>query len=240
MTHEEMDDLYDLYVLGVLEPESAREIDQHVGDQCDYCLLHLHDAVQVAAAMAGLADQVKPPKHLRRRILDAVTPRPSVAKWKFAVGALMAACIVLVALLTWQVGATRLLRGEVAGLTQERDDLRSVVVLLSKPETKAVQFGIADNKPHGRVLINASGGVIFVGTDLPEVTSDKTLELWLIPKNGAPQPAGLFRPTESGNSLNVWKQPVDMAQVQAVAVTIEPRQGSPKPTTQPFLVVPVG
>jgi len=234
-----MDDLYDLYVLGVIEPDQAREIDAHIVDQCDYCLQHLHDAVRVAAGMSGLADQVKPPKALRRRVLNSIAPQPSLSRWRFAVGGLLAACVLLLSLLVWRLNVTQSLRDTVAQLTEERNELRSVVTLLSKPETKAVQFGIADNKPHGRVFVNASGGVVFVGTDLPQLASDKTLELWVIPKTGTPQPAGLFRPNASGDSVNVWSQPVDIAQVQAVAVTVEPKQGSAQPTTQPFLVVPI-
>lgn len=231
--------MYELYVLGVLEPEAARDIDEHLGDQCDYCLQHLREAVLTTSGMAGLAETAKPPKRLRKRILEAVTPRPSLTVWKFWVGALIAACIVLLSVIAWRTNTIQSLRDQVAGLTQERDQLQSVVVLLSKPETKTVQFGIADNKPHGRVFINANGGVAFVGSDLPQVASDKTLELWVIPKIGVPRPAGLFRPTAGGDSVNVWKQPVDMAQVQAVAVTIEPKEGSAQPTTQPFLVVPI-
>jgi anti-sigma-K factor RskA len=234
-----MNEVYELYVLGVLEPEQARNIDEHLGDQCDYCLQHLREAVLTTSAMGGVAETAKPPKRLRKRVLEAVAPRPNLAAWKFWVGALAAACIVLLSTIVWKTNTVSALRDQISGLTQERDQLRSVVVLLSKPETKTVQFGIADNKPHGRVFINANGGVVFVGTDLPQVGTDKTLELWVIPKTGAPQPAGLFRPDASGDSVNVWKQPIDLAQMQAVAVTVEPKEGSPKPTTQPFLVVPV-
>ena len=235
-----MNDVYELYVLGVLEPDAAQAIDEHLGDQCDYCLQHLHDAVLTTSGMAALAETRKPPKHLRRRVLESVTRLPSLTAWKFWVGALIAASVVMLSIVAWAMQSARTLRDQVAGLTQERDQLQSVVTLLSKPETKTVQFGIADNRPHGRVFLNANGGVVFVGTDLPQVATDRTLELWVIPKNGAPQAAGIFRPTAQGNSVNVWNQPVDMAQIQAVAVTVEPAQGSAKPTTQPFLVVPVG
>lgn len=235
-----MNDVYELYVLGVLEPDAARTIDEHLGDQCDYCLQHLQEAVLTTSAMAGLAPTVKAPKALRKKILGSVTPRPSLAAWKFWVGALAAACVVLLSMFVWKTNTAQTLRDQLASLTQERDQLQSVVVLLSRPDTKAVQFGIADNKPHGRVFINSNGGVVFVGSDLPQVANDQTLELWVIPKNGAPQPAGLFRAGANGDSVNVWKQPVDVAQMQAVAITVEPKEGSAKPTTQPFLVVPVG
>ncbi|MBV9268755.1 MAG: anti-sigma factor, partial [Acidobacteriaceae bacterium] len=55
----------------------------------------------------------------------------------------------------------------------------------------------------------------------------------------APVPAGLFRPNESGTAVHVYQEPVNIQQIAAVAVTVEPSQGSLAPTTQPFLVVPI-
>jgi anti-sigma-K factor RskA len=240
VTHEEMDDVYELYVLGVLEPEAARDIDEHLGDQCDYCLQHLRDAVLTTAGIAGVAPSVKPPRALRKRVLQSVTPRPRLAVWKFWVGALAAACVVLLSLFVWKANTAEALRDQVASLSRQRDQLQSVVLLLSRPDTKAVQFGVADNKPHGRVFLNANAGVVFIGSNLPQVSDDQTLELWVIPKTGAPEPAGLFKAGANGDSVDVWNEPVDVAQSQAVAVTVEPKAGSAKPTTQPFLVVPVG
>ena len=35
MTHPEMNELYELYLLGALEPELAREIETHLIDRCE-------------------------------------------------------------------------------------------------------------------------------------------------------------------------------------------------------------
>jgi hypothetical protein len=52
-------------------------------------------------------------------------------------------------------------------LQAERNQLREAVEILSKFETKAVQFGLANNQPHGRVFVNRNRGLIFVGARLP-------------------------------------------------------------------------
>ena len=53
MTHAEMNELYELYVLGSLEPAEAAEIDEHVRTGCDYCLRRLQDALAVLSAAHG-------------------------------------------------------------------------------------------------------------------------------------------------------------------------------------------
>ena len=55
MTHAEMNELYELYALGVLEPELASEIDRHLDEQCAYCQEHVGAAFQVMAALAETA-----------------------------------------------------------------------------------------------------------------------------------------------------------------------------------------
>ncbi len=133
------------------------------------------------------------------------------------------------------------MRGEVSALRSEGDQLRTAIEILSRPDTRAVEFGRNDNVPHGRVLVNRRGGLVFVGSQLPALASDKTFELWLIPaaKGQAPQPAGLFRANAIGDSVDVSSLRVDPSQTAAVAVTVEPRSGSAAPTTKPFLVVPI-
>jgi anti-sigma-K factor RskA len=121
----------------------------------------------------------------------------------------------------------------------ERDELRAVVEVLSRPDTRAVQFGIAAN-PHGRVFLNPDGGVVFVGANLPQLPNGRAFELWLIPAKGAPQPLSLFQANSAGDSVGVSNKAFDISQVSAVAVSIEPANGSAAPTTKPILVVSVG
>lgn len=239
MTHPEMDELYELYALGALEPELAAEIDRHLGEQCEYCQGRLQEATALTAAMAGIAEPKIPHKKLRDRVLALGGTRKRARGWLVAVAGLSAACAVLVAFSVWSGGQVHALQKRMNALTRERDELRSALEILSRSDTRTVQFGLAD-APHGRVFVNRNGGLVFVGSHLPALSSNRTYELWLVPASGAPRPAGLFRPNPRGDSVNVSPLPVNPAEISAVAVSEEPRQGSSAPTTKPFLIVPLG
>jgi anti-sigma-K factor RskA len=246
MTHPEMNELYELYVLGALEPELASEIDSHLADGCEYCGERLREATLAAAAMSSMAEQVEPPKHLRDRVLASVrprkqssSPRKQLNPWLYAVPGLAAACVLLLAYSLWSRNTAQSLRDRIAVLTQERDQLRSAVEVLSRSDTRMVQFG-NNNAPHGRVFLSPNGGVVFAGSQLPQIASDKTFQLWLIPAAGAPRSAGIFQANAAGEFVNVVPDPVNLTDIHAVAVSVEPRQGSPAPTTTPILVVSIG
>ncbi|MGI8959736.1 MAG: anti-sigma factor, partial [Bryobacteraceae bacterium] len=231
--------LYELYVLGVLESEQAIEIDVHLRDECTYCLEHVRGALQTTAAMSALAEPVKPPKALRDRVLSSVTPAKRSRNWTFALAGLSAACVALAALSLWSTTEMQRMRQQLSTVRIERDELRSAIEVLTRSDTRAVQFGRAENVPHGRVLVNRTGGLVFVASQLPALPGDKTFELWLIPAKGAPQAAGVFRPNPAGESVHISPVPVDASNTAAVAVTVEPHQGSTAPTTKPILVVPL-
>lgn len=232
------DELYDLYVLGVLEPDQSEQIDAHLRESCEHCRMKLHEARRVAAAMAGMADQVQPPASLRRRVLASVAPPKRSRTW-VAVAALAAACIASLAFAIWLGQENHTVRDQLASVRAERNDLRSALELMSRPETRAVQFGNLENAPRGRVFVSGTGGVVFVGTRLPALPENKTFELWVVPAKGAPQPAGVFRPSSTGEAVDIASANVNASGAAAIAVSVEPLAGSNAPTTKPFLIVPL-
>ncbi|MBV9678828.1 MAG: hypothetical protein JO185_21000, partial [Acidobacteriaceae bacterium] len=74
MTHSEMDELYELFVLGALERDQAFEIEQHLRDNCPYCQPKVQEAQALMAAFATVTDRVEPPKQLRDRVLSSIIP----------------------------------------------------------------------------------------------------------------------------------------------------------------------
>ena len=56
-------------------------------------------------------------------------------------------------------------------------------------------------------------------------------------EDDVPKPSGLFEPAQEDPVAAVVEHPVEGA--DAVAVTVEPEEGSPKPTSDPMLVAKV-
>jgi anti-sigma-K factor RskA len=234
-----MEDLYELYVLDLLDAEPASEIQAHLDSQCEVCAGRTRAARALTSSLAVLAPPVEPPKELRQRVLALANPRKQSARWLYAFAAAAALAVILFGWGYQQLAAKRDLTSEMAELRRERNALRSAVAILSESDTRTVQFGANQGAAHGRVFVSGNGGVVFVGSQLPELAANRTFELWLIPKQGNPQPAGLFKANTVGVSVDVLKQPVDSASIAAVAVSVEPDSGSPQPTTKPILVIPL-
>ncbi len=247
MTHAEMNEVYELYALGALEIEAASEIDQHLADGCAYCTEQVGEAVYASAMLSSLAEPLSPPTEVRTRLLAGLRTQtvPVVLpsrkpRWSVAIPALGAACLALLAFSLWLGVETGQLRTDLNKVIGERNQLQSALEILSRSQTRTVQFGTSDAVAHGRIFVNKGGGFVVVASDLPPIASDQTFELWLVPPKGAPRPAGLARAGASGGFVHVSQTPVDPTQIAAVAVSVEPRGGSNAPTTKPFLIVPLG
>ncbi len=248
MTHAEMDDLYELFVLGALDRDEAAEVEKHLDENCTYCHARVREAMELSAAFSGLAEMVQPPPDLRRRVLNSIAPpvpvaakRPEEKKrntWLGGMLALGAACAALTVFCLWLGSQTDSLQNRLTAAVQERDQLETALKTLSRSETRAVQFGKA-NQPRGRVFVNPRGGLVFVASGLPKIASDRTFELWLVPPTGAPRKAGLFRTDPNGDIVQASRIAVDPATTAAVAVSVEPDGGSNAPTTTPIIVVPL-
>ena len=236
MTHSEMDELYELYLLGALEFDQAHEISDHISQQCEYCLAHLKESSKVVESLSGMVELQASPPGLRERVLAIAAPpqqlKPKRNPWALAFALAAAAAIALV---FWGLGQNDRLNE----LTRQRNELRGALAILSESDTRTVSFGKAPADPQGRVFVSRNGGVVFLGNRLPQLTAGKTFEFWLVPAKGNPQPAGLFKTNAQGIAVNVLAQSINPSDYAAVAVSIEPNGGSPQPTSTPILIVPL-
>jgi anti-sigma-K factor RskA len=241
MNHSEMDELYELYLLGVLEFEQASEIAEHLQRNCEYCQERIGQSLTVVQSLASLIELTPPPPGLRGRVLAIA--HPVVKKRPLWQLAFALACAASLALLIWGVTERASLlenSKRLQEVSRQRNEMRSVIAILSEADTRTVQFGGTQNGPHGRVFLSHNGGVVFIGGKLPQLANGKIFELWLVPAKGNPQAAGLFVPNSQGISVNVLAQSIEPAQFAAVAVSVEPNGGSPQPTSKPIIVVPLG
>jgi len=95
MNCEELKDMFELYSLGLLEPEEKAEIDAHLGRRCATCEAGLKDALAVNALLLSQSPSVVPPARLKRRVMASVGVERSSWTW---LAALAAACMLVVAM----------------------------------------------------------------------------------------------------------------------------------------------
>lgn len=255
MTHEELSEIYELYALGALAPEEKIEIDEHLSRGCPECRAGVQRGLELNAMLATLPEQVNPPKRLRKRVLASVGVSRPASGWQ-GVWALVAGCLaialVIVGLkMTSDLEETRrALRASDAQREEARRELQAnraqvsqmqeILQFLNEPQTIQATFGGgAAIPPRGRIFVNPNRGVLLLAAHLPPAPAGKTYEMWVVPKKGAPQPAGLFQSDAQGNALHLQPGPVNRAQTAAIAVSVEPASGSPGPTTKPLIVAPL-
>ena len=225
MTCEDLRDSYELYSLGLLDGEEKREIEEHLARNCANCLKFLKEALGVNALMLSQAPEVVPPSRLRRRVLASVGRERAGWGW---VAALAAAFLLVVAL--WLSLEKRTADRDLVEARAERDRLEQAFTFLNQPETRQVNFGQGQPAPpRGNIFLNPRMGVLLIASNLPALPSGKAYEMWVIPKGGAPRPAGLFQSGPQGNAMHILPGAVDPD--VTVAVTVEPDSGSPAPTS---------
>lgn len=55
-----LDDVYELFLLGLLKPKEAAEVNEHMERECPYCLHHLREAAQSVYFLLSSAKPRKP------------------------------------------------------------------------------------------------------------------------------------------------------------------------------------
>jgi anti-sigma-K factor RskA len=220
--------------MGLLASPERDEVEEHLRRKCPVCTEEMRRATETNAMLLGTTPEVTPPPRLRRRVLASVgvEPRRSWAVTWLPWGAAAAATAAAV---VFFVNVNRLEHTNQQTLAQSAR-MENAVRMMAEPETRQVTFG---KGPQGRVLVNPSRGVLLLASNLPPAPAGKTYELWIIPKGGAPRPAGLFQSDANGNAMHMAPGPVDMGTTSAIAVSMEPEAGSEAPTTTPIIVTPV-
>ncbi len=242
MKCEELVDSFEMYALGVLEEEERTEIDAHLARGCESCTEALASALAMNAAVLSFAPEQTPPKRLKRRLLAAIGVHYPGWGWVWALGAVAAVVVAVFLGVQERERSAELTdaRRNLMQVTGERDQLTTALQFLSDPQTQPASFGKGQNAPpRGYVFLHPQMGVLLIASNLPAAGEGKTYEMWVIPKGGAPRPAGLFQ-SMGARAVHILNGPIDLSVLSAVAVTLEPAAGSPAPTTTPIIVAAVG
>jgi hypothetical protein len=246
MSPDPIDDLFELYAMGLLEPAERERIDDLLRAGDPDAQARLRKALETnTLILAGLPDQPAPSRGLRGRILAAAGHEQP--KWgrHLAWAALCASLLAALVYTSWrqqdlddQLAATR----DSLQKSQSTLQLREAALdFLRAPDTRLLKAADSEPaRPVAKVFVNSAQGVLLMAANLPALDPGRTYEMWIVPKAGPPKPAGLFLPAGDGSAVHLQSGPVDLAAAAAVAITNEPAGGSPSPTTNPFLITPVG
>jgi anti-sigma-K factor RskA len=95
----------------------------------------------------------------------------------------------------------------------------------------------APPQPFARIAWSPeSDTALLAAANLPPLPADRTYQLWLIPGGADPVSAGLFSVSENGTGTLIVSLPEAFTAGDTLAITEEPAQGSPQPTSNPIIV----
>lgn len=259
--HITQDDLA-LYALQALSKEESAAVREHLSE-CAVCRSELARLEGDLAMVALSVEQHPLPEGARERFATRITEdvrstasgresanvvpiergrRTGFAGWS---GWIPAAAMLLVSVgLEWEAAHLRTTldqtNSKLEALQASRSRAERVAELMTSPAARKVVLSAPKTPPAptGRAVYLADRGeLIFQGSNLAAIPSDKTYELWVIPANGsAPVPAGLFRPDAAGNGSVVMPEIPAGVEAKAFGVTLENAAGSKTPTA-PILLV---
>lgn len=244
---ERTDELAAAYALDALEPSEAAAVGRHLAT-CDRAHVEARSVVGMGALVAASSAPVEPRLELRDRVMTTVatTPqdhratatapvapapsaparsrdwwgwlRPSLAQRLAVVAVPLAAILAVVAI---GLGA------QVA----DRDRALSEVAAVLAGGGQALRV---DGTAGRGYLLRQGDQATLVAADVAAPSGSALYEMWLIPADGAPVPAGTFRP--EGDDLVVARLSGSLARATVFAVTLE-QQPVDAPTSNPVLTV---
>lgn len=252
--HEQFADDLALLALEALPGDERTALEKHL-EECSSCRRELErlrgDMALLALSAAGPA----PPQRSRERLLKAIAKEPRARKTPVRRPAfawtllpwLAAAALLLLAGFFWQQSdrlAQRVarLQDESAQRQTQLEKAREVVATLTSTNAMRVTLVAAQNppQPQGKAIyVRDRSSLIFLASNLPGLPPQKAYELWLIPVNGAPIPAGVFKPDARGSATLIEPPLPGGVEAKAFAITIEPEQGSASPT-MPIVLMGAG
>ncbi len=248
--HEVHIDDLTLHALGALDAPELARIAKHV-EHCAACRQEVQRlrADMGAFAMASVPEAV-PPDSAKRRLMAQInhtTTKPERApfrRWSFAFRAAVALILLAAVLLEWrQVRSLRKtnadLQQQLAQLQSDSAQARAMAETIKAPDAMKLTLVAVNAKmqPTAHVFCSTQQGRVFlIANDLAPLGKGKMYELWLLPKSGAPVPAGMFQSGADWNAHMMHSGLPRGMEAKGFAITIEPEQGSLAPTTTPILV----
>ena len=125
-------------------------------------------------------------------------------------------------------------------LDSERERYLQALNIIGAAATRRLQLKPGKTAmPPVSAYWNPGMGLVLAADKMPDMPPGRTLQLWVVPQQGAPISVGIFRPNAAGQVLMVMPPANAMLMAKALAISEEPAGGSPQPTSTPEWVGPV-
>lgn len=254
--HEQFAEDLALYALNTLEGEERANLEKHLRT-CADCRLELEQLRGDGALLALSAVGPRPPARARQRLLDAVAKEAKASptsgatsprrSWWGVLGWAATAAVIVFAASLWKENAA--LRQSLASAgaqaaqsARELEDLRKIAAPIMAPEAQRITLVALKTppQPQGKAFyLRNRSNLVFVANNMPPLPPQKAYELWLIPAQGSPIPAGMFKPDARG-SATVVNPPLPAGmEAKAFAITVENEAGATTPT-MPIVMMGTG
>ncbi len=236
---QQISDLIPAYAMGITDAAETALVEANLG--------HCPDAAAELAEYGDLVDDllqpqllVDPPAILEQRLAAAIAPPPKSPlqlpqRWRW-----VAALLVLI----WMVGGAAyglrqrdLARQANADLRASQAQTQQLEALLSSQTANQIRLAttsLPDQQPAAMLIWQDNAALLSVQF-LPPLEPAQTYQLWLIDEIGALS-VGTFDVNEAGSHTQLIRLPAAIQNFQRVGISIEPRGGSPSPTTNPILL----
>ena len=249
------EELLPAYALGALDGDDLRELEEHLATGCEECRRQLALWDRDLEALAESVPPVQPSETTRARVLKLAAPgtAPAAPAPRRLPGWAPFAAAALLLLGVWGAAGQIGMRSELRRLTTERDRLAQKVAALDRevglaraeaqraaqalqvlaaPGVQSVVLAGLGPTPGaaGHTYVNPqTRDALFYAFNLPALPAEKTYQLWFSAA-GKPVSAGTFAVDPRGTGSLRVERVVDVKDIQAWAVTVEPQGGVPQPT----------
>jgi hypothetical protein len=229
--HERIQELLAGHILHALDEDEARQAESLLATHvptCPECMAAFEQLTAVAGELALAAGSRRPPHLLALKLRRETAARRTVA-W-LGRGAVAAAALALVGVLSWNL----LLTGRVRHAEARQARTAEVLTTVVHPASRIVPMAAESRSlAEGQLSATYIPGrpLLYIFGSLPNPTHGQVYQVWL-ERQGQFHSAGVFVP----ESDSVWlKIPVDPSGYDGVLITEEAGSGSEAPSEQRVL-----